>query len=195
MLPAAPLENPRRVRRWYRRVALMIKLFLDCEWADAHAEQLVSLALISEDGKHRFYGEVSPLPSRPTMFVQAVVYPLLEHGWVSMRADDMAQSLGRFFAPHTDAVVIFDHPDDGLLLRRALQGATAQSGRHPLPAYRETLVPREGIAPYIERYFLDRPDIAKRRHHAGVDAEALRWAWKQFQIDGEGCAGEAADPV
>lgn len=172
----------------------MIKLFLDCEWADAHAEQLVSLALVSEDGKHRFYGEVSPLPSRPTMFVQAVVYPLLEHGWVSMRADDMAQSLRRFFAPHPEPVVIFDHPDDGMLLRRALRGPAANSQHHPVPAYREARVPRESIAPYIERYFLERPDIARRRHHAGVDAEALRWAWKQFQIEGEGQANEAADP-
>ena len=31
----------------------MIKLFLDCEWADANAdaEQLVSLGLVSEDGQ------------------------------------------------------------------------------------------------------------------------------------------------
>lgn len=173
----------------------MIKLFLDCEWADAHAEQLVSLVLISEDGKHRFYGEMSPLPSRPTMFVQAVVYPLLEHGWVSMRADDMAQSLRRFLAQHHEPIMIFDQPDDGNLLRHALQGSSIQSELHSMPAYRETLVPRESIAPFIERYFLERPDIARRRHHAGVDAEALRWAWRQFQIDGEGHAGEAADPV
>lgn len=173
----------------------MIKLFLDCEWADAHAEQLVSLALISEDGKHRFYGEMSPLPSRPTMFVQAVIYPLLEHGWASMRADDMAQSLRRFFARHHDPVVIFDHPDDGKLLRRTLQGTSAKSELHSVPAYRETLAPRESIAPFIERYFLERPDIARRRHHAGVDAEALRWAWNQFQIEGEGYVVEATDPV
>jgi hypothetical protein len=173
----------------------MINLFLDCEWGDVRAEQLVSLALISEDGKHRFYAEVSPLPNRPTSFVQAVVYPLLEHGWVSMRADEMAQSLRRFFAQHHDPVVIFDHPDDANLLRRALRNASPQCELHTAPAYRETLIPRESIAPFIERYFLERPDVSRRRHHAGVDAEALRWAWKQFQVEREGHVGEATDPV
>ncbi|OZB62763.1 MAG: hypothetical protein B7X39_20915 [Lysobacterales bacterium 14-68-21] len=173
----------------------MIKLFLDCEWADVSAQQLVSLALISEDGKHRFYGEMAPLPSRPTVFVQTVVYPLLEHGWVSMRADEMAQSLRRFFAQHDEPVVIFDHPDDGRLLRRALLGFTNPPQLSSEPQYREALVSRESIAHCIERYFLQHPDAARRRHHAGVDAEALRWAWSQLQIEGEGRDGEVADPV
>ncbi|MDW2981747.1 3'-5' exoribonuclease [Rhodanobacter sp. KK11] len=170
----------------------MIKLFLDCEWADPHADQLVSLALTSEDGQHRFYAEVSPLPNRPTAFVQAVVYPLLEHGWVSMRAHDLTESLRRFFAQHYDPVVIFDHPDDGKLLRRALQGSFTPT---ELPRYREALMAQESISPLIERYFRERPEVAKRRHHAGVDAEALRWAWSQLQIEGEGPDGEVADPV
>lgn len=173
----------------------MINLFLDCEWADANAQQLVSLALISEDGQYRFYGELAPLPSRPTVFVQTVVYPLLEHGWVSMRADELAQSLRRFFDQHNEPVVIFDHPDDGRLLRRALYGTSAPPPLGSQPAYHEALVPRDSVANFIERYFLQHPDAARRRHHAGVDAEALRWAWSQLQIERKGHDGEAADPV
>lgn len=170
----------------------MINLFVNCGWADPHAEQLVSLARISEDGQHRVYAEVSPLPNRPTAFVQAVVYPLLEHGWMSMRAHDLTESLRRFFAQHHDPVVIFDYPDDGKLLRRALQGTRTPS---ELPIYREALVARESIFPLIERHCRERTEVAKRRHHAGVDADALRWAWCQWQSEGEGRAVEVTNPV
>lgn len=37
-------------------------LFLDTEWADLVGDELVSLALISEDGRRLFYAERSPLP-------------------------------------------------------------------------------------------------------------------------------------
>jgi hypothetical protein len=46
--------------------------------------ELVSLALVSEDGEQVFYAERSPLPAEPTQFVQQVVYPLLEGGTAAL---------------------------------------------------------------------------------------------------------------
>jgi hypothetical protein len=45
-------------------------LFLDTEWADLPGEELVSLALISADGRDQFYAERDPLPSDATDFVR-----------------------------------------------------------------------------------------------------------------------------
>lgn len=35
----------------------------------------------------------------------------------------------------------------------------------------------DDVRPLIERYFMTHPEFINRRHHAGVDAEALRWAF------------------
>ena len=55
-------------------------LFIDTEWADALANELVSLALVSDCGRFEFYAEREPLPSAGNDFVRDVVYPLLERG-------------------------------------------------------------------------------------------------------------------
>lgn len=88
----------------------MIKLFLDFEWADVRATQLVSLALVTEDGKDRFYAEVNPLPTDPTDFVRFVVYPLLEHGYCSMQKVELTRALRAFLARFDDPLVLYDHP-------------------------------------------------------------------------------------
>ena len=65
-----------------------VNLYLDCEWADVLASELVSIALVSADGLHTFYAERDPLPANPVPWVRSVVYPLLERGEAAM--DDMA---------------------------------------------------------------------------------------------------------
>ncbi len=55
-------------------------LFLDCEWADVLASDLVSLALVSLDLQHAFYAERDPLPVDPTLWVKTVVHPLFDRG-------------------------------------------------------------------------------------------------------------------
>lgn len=74
----------------------MTRLFLDCEWADTRGSDLVSIGLVADDGQHRFYSEVSPLPPNPTHFVSEVVYPLLEHGVQSRARVTMAYELRTF---------------------------------------------------------------------------------------------------
>ena len=55
-------------------------LFLDCEWADPLASELVSIALVGTAADQAFYAEREPLPDDPTPWVRTAVYPLLQRG-------------------------------------------------------------------------------------------------------------------
>ncbi|TLY50607.1 MAG: hypothetical protein E6K53_09895 [Gammaproteobacteria bacterium] len=159
-----------------------MNLFLDTEWADAEGTQLVSLALVSEDGEHVFYAERDPLPSNPTQFVRDVVYPLLDRA--NKALDDclfttrLRQFLSRFEAP----LVIYDVTTDVDLLKRALTGfdltdaEVARSG--PIPNTHTAEISENGmIKMMIEDWFDSHSDARLMRHHARVDAQAFRMAW------------------
>ena len=157
-------------------------LFLDTEWADVIGAELVSLALVSADGRHQFYAERDPLPARPTDFVGSVVYPLLDRGPVALPDAAFTTSLRTFLRRIDKPFVLFDFQNDGALLTYALAGfelsdADASScGPIPAPVMNQML--REGLMTMVlEDWFEVHPDAAARRHHAAVDAEALRQAW------------------
>ena len=160
----------------------MTRLFLDCEWADVTGSELVSLAMVSADGQQRFYAEASPLPSQPTDFVRAVVYPLLDHGWWAMPQHEITRRLRVFLSDIDTPVVIYDYAVDGALLNYVLDGFdlpnTVVDACGPRPAPRLWPVTRDAnLNAMVEAYFTAHPEVAGRRHHAGVDAEALRQAW------------------
>jgi hypothetical protein len=50
-------------------------LFIDTEFAEQTARELVSIAMVSQDGRFEFYAERDPLPVTPSDFVRTVVYP------------------------------------------------------------------------------------------------------------------------
>lgn len=156
-------------------------LFLDTEWADETGRQLVSLALVSEDDRHCFYSEVDPLPNHPTDWAKAVVYPLLQHGYAARQKVDFTRDLRAFLARFDAPVVLFDHVADGVLFDHALAGfdlpANLAKKLGTMPFMTKTLVQHEEVRLGIERYFREHSEHADRRHHAGVDAEALRWAF------------------
>ena len=160
----------------------MTRLFLDCEWADTLDSELVSLALVDEAGQHRFYSEVDPLPKQPTDWVRAVVYPLLEHGYAARQRVDFTRDLRVFLWQFDQPVMLFDAWPDGALFDYALSGFAlsdaALATLPPAPRVRKSLIQRSDVRTYIEIYFRDHPEQALRRHHAGVDAEALRWAFE-----------------
>lgn len=157
-------------------------LFLDTEWADVLGVELVSLALVSTDGRARFYAERDPLPTNPTDFVRVAVYPLLERGDAALSDAAFTTELRRFLCGVEAPYVLFDYHNDVALLRYALAGfdlADEQAfscGAIPSPVMTEML--RDGlIAMLLEDWFQAHPEVSARRHHAGVDAEALRQAW------------------
>lgn len=152
-------------------------LFLDTEWADDQGTELVSLALISEDGHHHFYAECALLPPSPTRFVAEVVYPLLQRGEVALDGPALCEALRAFLRTFTHAYVLADYPNDIRLLRAVLAGDGTDS--RSIPGLVTTVMDKEGsTAERVEAWFVAHPMLAARRHHALVDAQALRMAWR-----------------
>lgn len=148
-----------------------MRLFLDTEWADAAGSELVSLALVSEDGRCKLYVERDPLPPAGSDFAEHVVYPLLERGWPAIPIEELAERVWAFLATKAPVEVLADHPNDFALLRRVLAQASAPVEWVPV------LVDQSDVRGHIETYFDRHPDRRRFRHHAAVDADALRWAF------------------
>lgn len=162
---------------------MAVRLFLDCEWTDTLANELVSLALVSEDGQHRSYSEVNPLPEQPTDWVRDIVYPLLQHGHSARKKVDFTRDLRAFLERFDEPFVLFDYAADGALFSYALLGfdlpADVVENLGPTPNVSQTRIQRDEVRRFIVNYLCEHPDQAPRRHHAGIDAEALRWAFHQ----------------
>ncbi|MDZ8056612.1 MAG: 3'-5' exoribonuclease [Aulosira sp. ZfuCHP01] len=160
----------------------MTYLFLDTEWADSAESELVSLALISEDGVHRFYAERDPLPEVATDFVRSVVYPLLDRGKWCMQDQAMTTGLRAFLAAVPEPSVVADYHADLAFLRYVIAGFDLSDDLAiacgPIPRPVMTRMVKEGaLGMLVEDYFAGHPNASARRHHALVDAEALRMAW------------------
>jgi hypothetical protein len=150
-------------------------LFLDCEWADTLASELVSLALVPADPERpEFYAERKILPENPTPFVAAAVYPLLDRGRVAMSDLAIADSLRRYLASFRDPIIMHDTGIDLMLLGDALShpGCT-----EPAPRLRPNLIGIPGYLQRIEHLFSGSSELRLRRHHALVDARVARDAF------------------
>lgn len=154
-----------------------MRLYLDTEWQNDTARELVSLALVSQDGQHRFYAERDPLPGSPSRFVSEVVYPLLERGTAALPDPEFSAGLRAFLARFETALILADSHLDFELLSYALNGF-GRSGLGEVPRYRPMLVTFGDVQMRLEDYFEARAEAMARRHHAMVDAEALRWAFE-----------------
>lgn len=151
---------------------------MDTEWADAQGQQLVSMALVDAGGQNRFYSGFYPLPLGSTAFVREVVYPLLAGGPAMRSAPEFTLQLRRFLeALNEPRLVLADHPNDFVLLSRALQGFGNEVAGE-VPTWKAILVTQGDVLMQIETYFERNPVMRQRRHHAGIDAEALRWAFE-----------------
>jgi hypothetical protein len=156
--------------------------FLDTEWSDADGRDLVSLALIDESGEHRFYAERAELSPNPTEFVRRCVYPLLDRGALSLSDAAFTTALRAFLRASANPAVMADYPTDLQLLQWALDGCglpTAQTANcGPKPNLIQTRMWKEGLARrLVEDWFVAHPELSAKRHHALVDAQALRMAW------------------
>lgn len=156
----------------------MTNLFLDCEWADVLGSELVSIALVTQDGKKEFYAERASLPADPTPWVAMVVYPLLDRGPSAMSDCDMGQALRDFVGEIDHPRICYDYPKDRELCEWVLGGSgesIAPDSNAPEPPIDWLLLTDTG--PALERWWKEHPQDARRRHHALVDAKALRAAW------------------
>lgn len=157
-----------------------MRLFLDTEWANDASRELVSLAIVSQDNAHRFYAERDPLPGAPSSFVRTVVYPLLERGEFALTDSAFTTKLRAFLCQFSEPpLVLYDALLDRSMLTHAIDGFGRHGNSGPTPEFRPMLVTFGDVLSNIETYFDSHPKARARRHHAGVDAEALRWAFEQ----------------
>jgi len=163
-------------------------LFIDTEWADVLANELVSLALVSECGRYEFYAERDPLPDEGTEFVRTVVYPQLERGKSAMNDVDFTHRLHEFFGTVQRAArpervsVAYDHRNDLDLLGIALDAFDTPE-LPPRPAFEAIELAALG-APFmqaVEQCFILEPALGARRHNALVDARVNRDAWRSLR--------------
>lgn len=171
----------------------MIRLFLDSEWSNDGLREVVSLALISEDGEHVFYAERDPLPAIPSSFVRENVYPLLNRGQAAMADSVMTHALRSFLEPLGNCEIFADAPLDFSMLSRVWNG---RDRAPPEPPFRTRLAREGNLMPRVERYFELNPDQRELRHHALIDAMALRSAWivENYGFDGDVGSATSYDP-
>lgn len=100
-------------------------LFLDTEWATDANRELVSLALVNDDGRKRFYAERTPLPEVASSFVRKFAYPLLERGDSALSDHVFTERLRAFVVPCDNPRIHFDGPIDMVQSNQALGGSAA----------------------------------------------------------------------
>ena len=162
-----------------------VLLFLDTEFATPQAPEIVSLALISEDGRFEFYAERDPLPEEPSDFVREHVYPLLERGAHALPDHDFCKALRSFIAQVGAAsddgkvTIAYDYHCDISLLDFALSGFGEHVNEPALPSLTtldlESL--GEAFSATVKARFESSPSVLKRRHHALGDAQVNRDAY------------------
>src|SRR3546814_5546013 len=108
------------------------------------------------------------------------LYPLLQRGDAALSATQFTRRLRRFLALlPAPRYVVFDANTDAVLLRHALAGFGLRDfGLGPVVHINEVLLACPDIRDGIETYFERHTNAHQRRHHAAVDAEALRRAFR-----------------
>lgn len=152
-----------------------MKLFLDTEFSSllAAESQLISLALVAEDGRE-FYAELPPSTYQKTCspFAQQTVTPLLWGGRYEMPLATLAAALRPWIDECEVAEIVTDAPSwDFRFLRVALDESRLGWPRQVATGAVFFTPPEEAY----ESYF-NAPE--RSQHHALHDARALRSAWK-----------------
>lgn len=168
-------------------------LFVDTEFTDFIDCELISLGLVSEDGKHELYFEVTDhAVEKQSEFVRAAIVPLLDNDKHGAPYREAAMILQEWIdrLPDEEVMIVADYHMDLHLMgdmlleaggsrKRVLAKSLDDAFRHVLHerGYHMPVQQQRafmGLQLGIEEYFLE---VDNRRHHALVDAKANRHAW------------------
>lgn len=169
----------------------MLYLFIDCEFTDFKQMDLISLGIVSEDGKHEFYVEITDhIADYRSDFVNQVVIPLLDtakygksYQWAALHLREWLDAL-----PADQITVVVDYVGDWHLFSEMLKvqpsskKLNAQLLNHSFlhMLHSRGIHTQEGLnrgfaalTNEMSNYF----SIDPRQHHALVDAKANRYGW------------------
>lgn len=169
----------------------MMYLFLDTEFTDFKHMDLISIGVVSENGKREFYQEVNNhIADYRSDFVNEVVMPLLkssEYGksydWVALLFADWLNDLSS-----KDITIVIDYSGDRFLAEKLLQKTPSNKQiRFMLVSDALTQVLQErglytpatntlAMSTFVEEagnYYQQDPRV----HHALVDAKSNRHGW------------------
>ena len=157
-------------------------IFLDTEFTGLGQRwpRLISMGIVSEDGRYSFYAELTPESYRDqcSHWVQANIFPLLEGGDRVMDPDKLRQRLTKWISVLGDVRAVTDAPDyDFAFLRATLVPWPANVDPKPIRFDAQTLgdCHKEKLENYRGAYFTP----TKPEHHSLNDAWALRRAWQR----------------
>lgn len=170
-----------------------MKYFLDTEFTDFVNSELISVGIVSEDGKKEFYIELKYDPAKCSEFVKAVVVPLLNNYlYTKQEANEKLVEWIRNI-DDKNMVIVYDYGLDEIhfsnLLRinsdpeiksriklRLLQNAILSESAD-LSDSKLISSKFKGFDFYREEYF---KHTGATRHHALADARAMRHSWKMI---------------
>ena len=157
-----------------------MNLFLDTEFTglDQRNPKLISLGLVSEDGRESFYAELPPetYDSMCSMWVRNNVLPLLEMGDRIMQPEQLRQRLLGWIKPLDAVTIVTDAPEyDFSLLKSILVQWPKNVQPTPIrfDSFSLGLESEKLLDTYRGSYFT----AEKPQHHSLHDAWALRQMW------------------
>lgn len=96
---------------------MSMNFFVDCEFEES-TNQLISLAIISEDGKHEFY-EALEYGTLEDKWVEDNIIPLLKTEPLTL--EDFQNKLEKFCSKFAGMHIIVNHPNDVIFFNIALR--------------------------------------------------------------------------
>lgn len=145
-------------------------IFVDTEFTDFTNPELISIALVTEDGQHEFYAELPVSQHRCNAFVIETVLPQLgKINGAQCTVNELAERLHRWLGQFADSspVICFDFDGDWRLFCHALD--------NDLPSWLQGKNVFTNLDPVaVQMYFIDN---GLRDHHALHDARANRHAY------------------
>jgi len=152
-------------------------VFLDTEFTDFINMEMLSIGMVSADGKHEFYAERTDYSLKMCSgFVKEEILPLFDKsGFVGTKEEIGLKVIDWIIGlPYNEVVIVIDYHGDWQILADLLPSVPMKLKRSP--EYIQTLtdfatnVSIQGVEEYFEK-------VDKRRHHALVDAKANRHGW------------------
>ena len=156
----------------------LFRVFIDTEFTGLgqRCPHLISIGLISEDGQHTFYAELTPesYMEKVTPWVQDNVLPLLESGDHVLQPDTLRKQLADWLTSLGEVVIATDEPEyDIAFLRALLERWPTNVAKEPLRLNMNYLHDFDAFEATMDAAYAS----GLRRHHALDDAKANRFGW------------------